>query len=144
MRSFRLRFPLRILRKEQYIVPLVKKGRTKRTTYCPLHKTFFDKCAVYRPVHLPFLHKTHTPRHRITFSQRLSFSIYDPDMNGTYPENAYGMVLLFQSIIVYGEQLNERMYENNEQNLSNAEIVHNKSIQDRRRDKKQKKFINST
>ena len=72
------------------------------------------------------------------FSPRLSFSICDPDINGTYPENACGMVLLLQSIIVYGEQLNERMFENNEQNLSNAEIIHNKSIQNRRRDKKQK------
>lgn len=99
---------------------------------------FFDKCAVYCPVHLPFLPQTHTPRHRITFSPRLSFSIRDPDINGTYPGNACGMVLLLQSIIVYGEQLNERMCENNEQNLSNAEIIHNKSIQDRRRDKKQK------
>lgn len=72
------------------------------------------------------------------FSPRLFFSIRDPDINGTYPENACGMVLLFQPIRVYGEQLNEHMYENNEQNLSNAEIIHNKSIQDRRRDKKQK------
>ena len=115
-----------------------KQGKTKRTTYCPLQKTFSDKCAVYCPVHLPFLPQTHTLRHRITFLQRLSFSIREPGINGTYPENACGMVLLFQSIIVYGKQLNERMYENNEQNLSNAEIVHNKSIQDRRRDKKQK------
>lgn len=55
-------FPSHILRKELCIVPLVKKGRTKRTTYCPLHKMFFDKCAVYCPVHLPFLFQMHTPR----------------------------------------------------------------------------------
>ena len=48
------------------------------------------------------------------------------------------MALLFQSIIVYEEQLDEHMCESNEQNLPNAEIIHNKSIQDRRRDKKQK------
>ena len=107
-------FPSHILRKELCIVPLVKKSRTKRTTYCPLHKMFFDKCAVYCPVHLPFLPQTHTPRHRITFSPRLSFSIRDPDINGTYPGKACGMVPLLQSIIVYGEQLNEHMYENNE------------------------------
>lgn len=74
---------------------------------------FFDKCAVYCPVHLPFLPQTHTPRHRITFSPRLSFSIRDPDINGTYPGKACGMVLLFQSIIIYRGQLNEHMYENN-------------------------------
>lgn len=78
------------------------------------------------------------------FSQRLSFSIRDQDISGTYPENTCGMALLFQLIIVYEEQLNEHMYDGNEQNLSNAEIVHNKNIQDRRRDKKQKYFINST
>ena len=61
---------------------LSKQGRTKRTTYCPLHKTFPDKCAVYCPVHLPFLPQTHTPRHRITFSPHLSFSIRDPDISG--------------------------------------------------------------
>ena len=105
-----------------------KKGRTKRITYCPLHKTFFDKCAVYCPVHLPFLPQTHTPRHRITFSQRLSFSIRDQDISGTYPENTCGMVLLFQSIIVYEKQLDEHMCESNEQNLSNAKICHNKDI----------------
>jgi len=62
------------------------------------------------------------------FSPRLSFSICGSNINGTYPENACGMVLLFQSIIVYGEQLNEHMYENNEQKLSNTEICHNKDI----------------
>lgn len=89
---------------------------------------FFDKCAVYCPVHLPLLPQTHTPRHRITFSQRLSFSIRDSDINGTYPENTCGMALLFQSIIVYEEQLDEHMYESNEQNLSNVEIIHNASV----------------
>ena len=105
-----------------------KQGRTKRTTYYPPSQNVSRKCSVYCPVHLPFLPQTHTPRHRIIFLPRLSFSIRDPDINGTYPENACGMVLLFQSIRVYGEQLNEHMCESNEQNLSNAEICHNKDI----------------
>lgn len=134
--------PLAYSPKGTIYCPSRQKSRIKRTTYCPLHKTFFDKCAVYRPIHLPFLPQTHTPRHRITFSQRLSFSIRDLDISGTYPENACGMALLFQLIIVYEEQLNEHMYESNEQNLSNAEICHNKSIQDRRRDKSKNNFIN--
>lgn len=123
-------------------VPLVYSP--KETIYCPSRQKKQNKKdnllspsqnvsrqirrILSRYVHLPFLPQTHTPRHRITFSQRLSFSIRDPDINGTYPENACGMVLLFQSIIVYGEQLNERMCESNEQNLSNAKICHNKDI----------------
>ena len=138
MRSFRLCFPLRILRKEQYIVHLVKTRQNKKDNLLSPSKTFPDKCAVYCPVRLPFLLQTHTPRHRMFFSPRLSFSICDPDINGTYPENTCGMALLFQSIIVYEEQLDEHMCESNEQNLPNAEIIHNKSNQDRRRDKKKK------
>lgn len=111
--------------KGQLIVPFIKRFSTNTPYIVPLRSS-----AVFVP-------NAYTAASNV-FSPRLFFSIRDPDINGTYPENACGMVLLFQSIRVYGEQLNEHMYENNEQNLSNAEIIHNKSIQDRRRDKKQK------
>lgn len=112
--------------KGQLIVPFIKRFSTNTPYIVP-----FRSSAVFAP-------NAYTTASNSFFSQRLSFSIREPGINGTYPGNACGMVLLLQSIIVYGEQLNERMCENNEQNLSNAEIIHNKSIQDRRRDKKQK------
>lgn len=101
--------------KGQLIVPFIKRFSTNTPYIVPLRSS-----AVFVP-------NAYTAASNV-FSPRLFFSIRDPDINGTYPENACGMVLLFQSIRVYGEQLNEHMYENNEQNLSNAEICHNKDI----------------
>lgn len=101
--------------KGQLIVPFIKRFSTNTPYIVPLRSS-----AVFAP-------NAYTAASNV-FSPRLFFSIRDPDINGTYPENACGMVLLFQSIRVYGEQLNEHMYENNEQNLSNAEICHNKDI----------------
>lgn len=128
MRSFRLRFPLRILRKELYIVPLVKTRQNKEDNLLsPSQNVFRQMRRILSRSSAVFAPNAYTTASNV-FSPRLSFSICDPDINGTYPENACGMVLLFQSIIVYGEQLNERMCESNEQNLSNAKICHNKDI----------------
>lgn len=114
-----------------------KKAEQKGQLIVPFTKRFPQMFHTLSRLSAVFVPNAYTAASNV-FSPRLFFSIRDPDINGTYPENACGMVLLFQSIRVYGEQLNEHMYENNEQNLSNAEIIHNKSIQDRRRDKKQK------
>ena len=139
MRSFRQRSP-RTFSERSYILSLSsKKAEQKGQLIVPFIKRFSTNTPYIVPLRSSavFVPNAYTAASNV-FSPRLFFSIRDPDINGTYPENACGMVLLFQSIRVYGEQLNEHMYENNEQNLSNAEIIHNKSIQDRRRDKKQK------
>lgn len=128
IRSFHPCFPSYILGKKQYIVPLVKTRQNKKDNLLSpsqnasrqMRRILSRSSAVFAP-------NAYTAASNV-FSPRLFFSIRDPDINGTYPENACGMVLLFQSIRVYGEQLNEHMYENNEQNLSNAEICHNKDI----------------
>lgn len=86
-----------------------------------MHRILSRSSAVFAP-------NAYTTASNNFFSQRLSFSIRDQDISGTYPENTCGMVLLFQSIIVYEKQLDEHMCESNEQNLSNAKICHNKDI----------------
>ena len=113
MRSFRPRFPLRILRKELYIVPLVKKRQNKEDNLLsPSQNVFRQMRRILSRSSAVFAPNAYTTASNV-FSPRLSFSICDPDINGTYPGNTCGMVLLFQSIIIYRGQLNEHMYENN-------------------------------